>query len=59
MKKTFAIVNFIVVLMLAAYLVSLAFIEYPRILKLAILAFYFIFAIVRYSFFIWMTRKHK
>ncbi len=47
MKKFLSIFNIVIVLLFAIYLLTLLFIDYPKIIKIIILIFYFIIAVIR------------
>lgn len=47
MKKFLSIFNIVIVLLFAIYLSTLLFIDYPKIIKIIILIFYFIIAVIR------------
>lgn len=47
MKKKLSIFNIVIVILFAIYLLSLLFIDYPKIIKTSILIVYFIIAIIR------------
>lgn len=47
MKKFLSIFNIAIVLLFAIYLLTLLFIDYPKIIKTSILIVYFIIAIIR------------
>ena len=46
-EKKLSIFNIVIVILFAIYLLSLLFIDYPKIIKTSILIVYFIIAIIR------------
>ena len=51
-KKTFVIINIIILLLFAIYLVSTSFIDYPKYVKIIIYSVYFSYAVMRAIYFI-------
>lgn len=51
-KKTFFIIDICVVMLFGIYLVTVLFIDYPKYVKIIILSVYFLYSVMRASYFI-------